>query len=119
MQMRRKMAHALQRELHKMRQSDVVREALADEPCYIILMFENIRWRDHPACAVPQNVDRKIRVLGSSLGYKPIDVAEIIRKVLDVKSFALRFAPAAKIESVRRQTLRRKLLGRPFHVAAV
>src|SRR5262245_19705740 len=66
-----------------------------------------------------QNVNRKTGIFRSCNPRELVDVAEIVRKHLDIEAFPFGFAAPPQIERIGREPAGRKLLRRPSHITAM
>src|SRR6185369_15283022 len=82
-------------------------------------MFENIRAGDNAARAVTKHVDRQARVFCPCDLNQLVDITGIVRKLVDVKTLAVRTPATSEIERISRQSMRGKLFARPCHISAM
>src|SRR5262245_54201716 len=82
-------------------------------------MLEYVRAGDNAARAVTEHVDRQAGILRSCDPDQLVDIAGIVRELLDEETLAARSAATSQIERISRQPMRCELFGRPRHVPAM
>src|SRR5687767_10520007 len=102
--MRCYVAYTLDQQCRGVGKADIQRKALAYQSRDLVLMFENVRAGDNAARTVTKHEDRNARIFRPCDLNQFVHVAQIVRKLLDVKSLAFRLASTAEVKGVSGKT---------------
>src|SRR5208282_455422 len=94
-------------------------ETLADQSSEFGLVLEGVDAGEHAACAVVEKVYGKARLPRFHQGHEGGHIADVVLKVLDVETFAVRLSATTQIHRVYREAIGHELFGHPIVLTAV